>query len=360
MAIILTLVTTPLTLAIYPASVRKTNEEAIGDSHSSRSDEKANGTDNGVATLSRGDHSASAAPVDGAKSKFTVVLERIEHLPAVMTVIQLLQQSSPSPAPSAPAPTRKVDALRLIELSERTSAVMRGADNAAEVLGRDALVKVFELFARLNRLAVSSALSVVPYGEYAVSVVGHANRVGSDMIVLPWSASAPVAPTTPTSEQNQAGPSTSAASPSGPSSYNPFAGLFGISSFNHPATPSTENSVVYSQFIRQVFTQTSSTSADVAVVVDRGASAGSSTEGNPADGQHIFLPFFGGPDDRLALTLVVQLCAGNPAVTATVLRITKTEEELDRFETSDSVADQKARQAQAQNFTISSFVSHLM
>jgi len=37
---------------------------------------------------------------------------------------------------------------------------------------------------------------------------------------------------------------------------------------------------------------------------------------------HLFLPFFGGPDDRLALDFVVQLCA-NPRVSATVVRITK-------------------------------------
>ena len=40
------------------------------------------------------------------------------------------------------------------------------------------------------------------------------------------------------------------------------------------------------------------------------------------DGVHVFLPFFGGPDDRLALDFVVQICA-NPRVSGTVVRITK-------------------------------------
>ena len=35
---------------------------------------------------------------------------------------------------------------------------------------------------------------------------------------------------------------------------------------------------------------------------------------------HLFLPFFGGPDDRLALEFVVQLCA-HPGVSATVVRV---------------------------------------
>ena len=37
----------------------------------------------------------------------------------------------------------------------------------------------------------------------------------------------------------------------------------------------------------------------------------------------MFLPFFGGPDDRLALEFVVQLCNENPCVRATVVRIVK-------------------------------------
>ena len=44
-----------------------------------------------------------------------------------------------------------------------------------------------------------------------------------------------------------------------------------------------------------------------------------------ADGQgqhHIFLPFFGGPDDRLALAFVVQLCL-RTTTRATVVRFTK-------------------------------------
>lgn len=38
--------------------------------------------------------------------------------------------------------------------------------------------------------------------------------------------------------------------------------------------------------------------------------------------QHVFLPFFGGPDDRLALEFVIQICA-NPRIRGTVVRITK-------------------------------------
>jgi len=93
--------------------------------------------------------------------------------------------------------------------------------------------------------------------------------------------------------------------------FNPFDNLF-------KRTVTTEHSteVANSHYIRKVFAETK---ADVCLIVDRGLS----TSGNPGD-KHIFLPFFGGPDDRLALSLVVQLCAGDTGVTATVVRIRKT------------------------------------
>jgi len=40
---------------------------------------------------------------------------------------------------------------------------------------------------------------------------------------------------------------------------------------------------------------------------------------------HIFLPFFGGPDDRLALEFVVGLCRRNERLRATVVRLQKVE-----------------------------------
>ena len=41
----------------------------------------------------------------------------------------------------------------------------------------------------------------------------------------------------------------------------------------------------------------------------------------------LFVPFFGGPDDRLALDFAVQLCA-NPRISATVVRVTKRDAEF--------------------------------
>jgi hypothetical protein len=70
--------------------------------------------------------------------------------------------------------------------------------------------------------------------------------------------------------------------------------------------------VVYSEFIRNVFAKSPS---DIALFVDRGMIMSSNK-------QPLFLAFFGGPDDRLALHFLVQLCE-RPWVTATVVRLNK-------------------------------------
>ena len=349
MAVILTLTTAPLTLLLYPPAFRKIDHTTYG-STSDTSDEKAASRLSTIPSLDKGGKARAPSAPSGDKSKFTVVLEHIEHLPAVMTIVQLLQPTSSSSSDNDASVVRssrptKIDALRLIELSERMSTVMRGS-GAGEVLRRDALVKVFEMFARLNRILVSSSLSVVPYANYAPSVVEHAHVVGSEMILLPWSA----APSSTSSEgePNVAHSSTSHAAATPLASYNPFLNMFGT----HESETLTEKSVLYSQFIRGVFAESS---VDVALIVDRG-SLGSinSSHRISVDGYHIFLPFFGGPDDRLALNFLVQLCHSNPSVSATVLWVTKSEDDPDRSETVDSIAKKAIPH---QNFTITSIVS---
>ena len=70
-------------------------------------------------------------------SGFTVVLDKIEHLPAMMSLTQLIRPSPPllsssdhSFISSLRLSSRRdvsIDVLRLIELSDRVSAVMKGS-----------------------------------------------------------------------------------------------------------------------------------------------------------------------------------------------------------------------------------------
>ncbi|KAK0461621.1 Sodium/hydrogen exchanger family-domain-containing protein [Desarmillaria tabescens] len=210
-AIILTFITTPLVLLFYPARVRV---------HDSGAKDAA-----GLPRKSSSD--------DEVRTRFAVVLDKIEQLPAVMTLSQLLQPSSTSTdtfvsssdekgssleeRSSSLLPRISIDALRLIELTNRTSAMMQSTESES-LLQSDSVVSIFRTFGRLNRLVVSAALSVTPYDEFPTAICQ-------------------------------------------PCARNPFDGVF-----------------------QKSFTQDHTSSVQ------------------------LILPFFGGPDDRLALQFLVQLC----------------------------------------------------
>ena len=286
---LLPLQTTPLTLLIYPSRHRT----RIGSDRK----EKRDLTD--IEYLPSGSD-------DEFKTRFAVVLDKLEQLPAIMTITQLLSNSSSRSIPALSdtssdekASIREVsslrpvsmEALRLIELTDRTSAVMMSAE-ADYVLQTDLVASVFRTFGALNHVPVRASISIVNYDEFSNSVARHVDESSSQMLLVPWKAA-----------MND--------DATGSIGSNPFDNLF-----RRVVTTDHSSEMVNSHYIRKVF---AGTKADVCLIVDRGLST-SGTSGN----QHIFLPFFGGPDDRLALSFVVQLCAGDPGVTATVVRIKKT------------------------------------
>lgn len=339
-ALVLTVMTTPLTLWFYPPKYR-TGRKGARVTGGERSEENAPPT----------------AIEETFKTKFSVVLNRIEHLPAIMTITQFLQPhtkagstpehgsvisesdekaelsrditqekqdqfASAPPSPGITKPRVTIEALRLIELTDRTSAVMRSSE-ADDLIHRDALISVFSTFGRLNRIPVATSLSIVPQDTFSTSVATHARDTGSQLVVVPWHSGNSNA----LAEEHGSG--SPEASVGSPVAYNPFDGIFGTSS-----SPDRTSSVVYANFVRKVFSESPT---DVALFVDRGGEA-------PGD-QHIFLPFFGGPDDRLALRFVVQLCA-NPNITATIVRVKKTDDvTLEATPTNDTEITDKAREA---------------
>ncbi len=310
-AIVLTFITTPLTLLVYPARVRV---------HGGTGLEKALTPGTGPTTTSG----------EFTRSKFAVVLDGMEQLPSAMTLIQLLRRpaagirspvtekssidkaSVQSEAPVVPyypeQSTISIDALRLVELTERTSGVLKS--HAADTLvHNDPVLSVFRTFGRLNHFSMSAALSVISYDEFPAHVVDHIRENGSQMTVIPWSVSS----------------ATGASSSSHNTSYNPFDSLFS----NTNEKDESAALLLRSQFVRKVFANSSS---DVALFIDRGFLTDSSSSIYP----HIFLPFFGGPDDRLALSFAIQLCMQD-GVSATVIRLQR--QESDGRESVHTVGD---------------------
>ncbi|KAH8118650.1 Sodium/hydrogen exchanger family-domain-containing protein [Phellopilus nigrolimitatus] len=321
-ALVLTFATTPLTLLWYPAAKRTR-------------------VDQGTGAKEAGDAPRDAGPRGAfedrtrTKTNLAVVLSRAEHLPALMMLTQLLQRPAVAAAPSstpslasarAPAAPVQLAALRLVALTERTSAVLRSQE-APALAAADALLGVVRACGRLHRVPVAGALAVVPEAEFAQRVAGFVRERAAQMVVLPW-----------TLALSAGGRIEEQGGGAGAGLQNPFEGLFGGSA-SPPAgagagPAGAADAAVYSAFVRRVFAESP---ADVALFVERAAGADSDSGGN-VDGHHLFLPFFGGPDDRLALAFVVQLCA-NPAVRATVVWVREApagagaDEELEKVDT---------------------------
>ncbi|KAJ3517595.1 hypothetical protein NLJ89_g410 [Agrocybe chaxingu] len=306
-ALVLTFMTTPLVIAFYPPRYRI---------HHRGGDEKPAGDEAALP--------ARPPSNDEHKTRFSLVLDKIEALPAAMTLSQLLHYPSavfPSSQTSplstinekaleaglndakdhGEAPPRSaitIEALRLMELTARTSAVLRSQE-ADSLIYNDPVVSVYKTFGQLNHFNVSAKLSVVNYEEFPEAVAKHVSDTGSEMVIIPW----PRGITSVLEEEAQG---------QQVGTRNPFDGIF-----HRTTTEDQTSSVVYSEFIRNVFSQSPS---DIALFVDRGLTT--APTGNTK--QHFFLPFFGGPDDRLALTFLVQLCE-NYAVSATVVRLATTD-----------------------------------
>ncbi|KAH9858397.1 Sodium/hydrogen exchanger family-domain-containing protein [Lenzites betulinus] len=317
-AIILTFMTTPLTLLFYPAKHR--SHIGAATAHPGKPSE----VEAGRAFPPKGDLQ------DYLKSRFSVIVDRVEQLPAVLTLMQLLH--APSAAPALPTIDEKAsfansdappsltgdshtdtlsqdrrisfDALRLIELTHRTSAVLRSQE-AETLVHSDSILAVLKTSGYLNGMNVSTALAVVGSDDFPTQVAQHVRDATSQMVILPW-----VTPVAPADEGATPAPASgdNAASSSGAT---PFDALF---------QQKRDRSAVagQAQYIRRVFSETP---ADVALFWDRGLPQAFKS----AAAHHLFLPFFGGPDDRLALAFVAQLCM-NPGVTATVVRVRRVDD----------------------------------
>ncbi|WWD06921.1 hypothetical protein V865_005018 [Kwoniella europaea PYCC6329] len=348
-AIVLTFITTPGTIAIYPEHLR---ERLHGPTSTHKKDHEhaTVGSD-----VSFGGGSGGRENI----SKFLFILHKLEHLSAFMFLTQLLEAPAPSAArkpfdvseavghelkkgdlndgstSSTPenvlarlptttstsdhassqqtgvAPT--IDALKLMELTGRTHSVMQSAEKDQLLVTDDAL-QLFKQFGRLRGLEVKPHISIVEQDSYHQAVSDYSHDLGSELVILPWTV--PVSGTStelidPSIIDKEKDTGGMSSSNSTSAMVSQFETIFGNGGNDNSGSP------IYTHFIRKVFSECSE---DIALFVDRGF--GSSTPLQPGSGQHIFLPFFGGPDDRLSLRFVVQLCK-NINVTATIVRIEK-------------------------------------
>ena len=281
-ALLLTFMTTPVVNLIYPPKYRN---YVLGTdiAHTTKDDRE------GETSLS---DTSEGSEDEGWRYRFAVVLDEFNHMPGIMALTKLVAPPASEDPASRVGKSKKttVNALRLIELSERTSSIIKSSITDT-LISTDPLVGVFKMFGEQSDMPVSASLSVVSQDEWARAVTTHAERHASQLILIPWIPPS-LASTADHSEKAEP---------------NPFDTFFGVSAKDDSA------STLHSHFVRGVFRHSKT---DVALFVDLGDNAGTNGQ------QHVLLPFFGGPDDRLALEFVVQLCA-NPRISATVIRVGK-------------------------------------
>jgi len=263
---------------------------------------------------------------DRVRSRFTFVFNRMEDLPSMMaftkmiqTPMQYLSQTDLSEKSAAPNPAHvSIDALRLLELSERMSAAMKASD-LESTARHDPLSNIYGTFAGLNGFKVVPEMAIVHAEEFPISVTNFARDKYSDMIVVPWAS----------------GTSTTA-SDEGPA-VNPFENIF-----RNNTHSAAERSPQYAAFVRATFLKAN---CDVGLFLDRGVFGEASAI--PGGRQHVYLPFFGGADDRMALELVMQL-ARHPGVTATIVRLVRSAEVTEEDESSTTSKSESGKSLSAQ------------
>lgn len=343
MAIVSTCLTTPLTMLVYP---KRFHTFITEDDFKKKDDKRRQGDEEGD----------QAGPIKSKSlaKKYLFVLDRFDDLPGLLNVVQVLRPSSDlhlrnaqsssinnvrrrnnastekgdesgisesshegnvpvlldghtsrAIIPKAPA---SVDALRLMELTERTSAVMKVAEHD-ETVQADPLINVFRAFVRLNRLPIQAAMQVVPIDEFSSTVVARAQNSKSDLVVLPWTL-----PSTGLlgSDQNEATGLLR----------GPVERFFGAGS----SDVSSVARYYQAAFVRKVI-QTSP--CHVGMLLERSSGGQIAAQSSIVGwGQHVVFAFMGGPDDRCALELLREWCKVNEDVYATVYRYRKSDADL--------------------------------
>ncbi|KAK3945544.1 putative K(+)/H(+) antiporter protein [Diplogelasinospora grovesii] len=313
MALVTTVATTPLTKAFYPPWYqRKVEQWRRGEI-----DWDGNPTERSSSTSQR----ESIEKLGASQIRRLLVYLRLDSLPSLFTFITLLGTKPEEAEVQEETTTHiikkrplEVHGLRILELTDRTSSVMQVTEGEEFYSQRDPVVNAFRTFSQLHDVAVSGRVAVVPVDSYAETLLSQASEISSDFALIPWSPYGSV-----TEDQSV-----------------PFTNM----SMNDRLRASA-----HLEFIGQTLQKALKT-CNAGIFIDNGfgglgkpggdrpglsrsksaLSIRSGYQHEPAalpvfnKNHHIFFPFFGGVDDRVALRIVLQL-AKNPHVTATVVRV---------------------------------------
>jgi hypothetical protein len=320
MALVTTFATTPLTSALYPPWYQKKLEAWKRGEIDWDTGAPLSKTDDSSAR-----DSITFEKLEGAKLQRVLVYLRLDNMPMLLAFMSLLggqpqrtitkthpllepketdeQEKSFNPSEKPKRPLR-AHGIRLLELTERESSVMKVSE-VDEYTVYDPIVNTFCTFGQLHNLAISGEVTVLPQTSFADALVNGASDQASDLIILPWSE-------TGSMSESQTISTDSVKHKLSSSYYISFV----QATFEY--APCTTALFVNKDFGGKVRDARPKLKRNISSLSFRSA-----TENTPAapisdHSHHLFHPFFGGLDDRVALRFVLQL-AENPEVTATVV-----------------------------------------
>jgi len=294
MAIVTTCITAPLAILIGPDDLKHYKSKIPWMRKNLNDDDKEKGS--------------TYVPSTKSKNNILVVLNKVEYISSMMSLLRLLQPTQDvSTRDSASVSSDEktvvkhtsdqeaitVHALRLMELGQRMSEIMKSHESA-EIAHHDPIMNVFRIFGEQNIFNVESTLSIRAVNKFAEQVLQTADKSSAELIIIPWTGTGSIAYDNP-------------------------------EDYYHPREYSDTNPQL-AQYVQEVFNATENIT--VTAFIDRGL--GMVPGGVPVTGKvevkiSMFVPFVAGADDREALSLVARFVE-SPYVEATVLRIIKSDE----------------------------------
>lgn len=312
MALVTTVATTPLTKWLYPPWYQ--NKMLAWR----RGETDKEGNPIGSRSSSGGD---SIQKLSDTQIRRLLVYLRLDSLPSLFTFVALLgadkgalqtageetddADAEQTGSTSVARRPLEVHGLRILELSERTSSVMQVTEGEDYYSERDPVVNAFRTFSRLNDVAVSGKVAVVPTASYAETLMKQAADVATDFVLVPWSECGTISEDTSVLDVA--------------SIQDRFNDREHIDFINRVQAKTFSNMGI---FINNSFggarqkPALGKTKSAISIHSQRDAA----TLPVKDKTHQIFIPFFGGVDDRVALRFALRL-AKSPNVTLTIAHI---------------------------------------
>jgi len=319
MALITTFATTPLATLLYPPWYQEKLKAW-------RRGEIDWDTGEALPTSSNPDDEPKPSrPATTDRVRRLLVYLTLDNMPSILDVVSLF--GIPSAANSQSHPADRTDGskqatatqtlrdsgkavrahgLRLLQLTDRDSSVMT-VSQIDEYNQLDPVVNIFRTLGQLHKIAVSGEVAVMPEPRFAEALVSKSTAISSDLILVPWDKTGV---------------------PGGAQTIAEAVNSKLVSSFTTIVKPLLQipdhNLAIF--FSKPITTQPG-THTPRSVRLTRKYSFSDVKNDIPMTmpvtnlSHHIFLPYFGGADDQLALIVVLQLCE-RLDVTATVVYFT--------------------------------------